>query len=89
MSTQPTSPALFTLRLSTGAIVGPVSVHGAGGQLAGRDAARLLRIAIRFASQGRALRLLEPAPGHVRAYRGNGSALDVDIRGAEVVVASA
>lgn len=76
------SGARFTLRLATGEVVGPVRVHGRGGEVGVsalqcephelvRYASRKMAAEIRLVTAGRDGLFYHPKPGHVRAYFGD------------------
>jgi hypothetical protein len=83
-----TTAATVTVREAGGRVVGPISVHGAGGVLKANDRARF-EAAIEHATAGRPIGLYEPARGHVRAYEeraaGPTNETRIDLRGATLV----
>ena len=82
--------ARFTFRLASGAVVGPVAIHGAGGPIPEvLDARRRVQRAIERATEGRPLEIAEPRPGHVVGYRataaGDSDRIEIDMRGATLI----
>ncbi len=79
----------FAIKLRDGeVVVGPV--QGCGGVVERRGGFGRLRVAIVHAEEGLPTGLYEPRPGWARVYpeysaQGQGPAIDVDLRGAEVL----
>jgi hypothetical protein len=82
------SVAFVTLRDAAGKVWPRVTVRGAGG-LVGLAERYRLEVALASALAGHATGLLEPQPGHARAYdttRGvNMTPVDIDLRGATIL----
>jgi len=86
--------ARFTFRLANGGVVGPVSIHGAGGPIEMRyDARSRVTRLIQRATDGKPLDVTEPKPGHVRSYVQNPTADNseglIDLRGATLIAVEA
>jgi hypothetical protein len=78
----------FTIKEASGKVHEGICVQGAGGPAG----AETLRREILRANKGKALLIYEPEPGHANGYlstaKGNTDVRPIDLRGAEIVLAT-